>query len=333
MNFEVLFKPGVTRRGAFADRALRMERQHKGWWPFSYALLEDLAADFDSARDEPLLERLYQSQEAGNGIYKITRRGRFTDLDEQLVNDCRSRFSGDQPLRIHDAGCSSGISSLELFELFSRERTVELLATDAFDQITLVSLPGGRWVVSFDAQQRPLQLASRWFVLSARRQSPWRYLVNRLVQTVYQYGVLDRAEKMLQQHVRGGFPDGVRDVSLFHPLVIQRSREKPNFQARRHDIFRPYFPQQHVVRVMNLLTPHHFAAEQVRQGIRACMESLLPGGLLVVGRSIDEEDGRNCVTAYELRQGRLEEVWRLNEGCEIDYAPGAISIHSLSVPK
>ncbi len=71
----LLYKRGVTRRNENAYRCLRLEHEHKGWWPFSYELLADLQADYTSSRDEPLLQRLYASMEAGTGIFKITKRG------------------------------------------------------------------------------------------------------------------------------------------------------------------------------------------------------------------------------------------------------------------
>ncbi len=55
----------------------------------------------------------------------------------------------------------------------------------------------------------------------------------------------------------------------------------------------------HLIRAMNILTLRHMDLEKVQQGWKALCSSLLPGGVLVVGRTRDESDGALLVSAYK----------------------------------
>jgi len=315
LNAGCMLKRGVTERGEFAQRALHMELTHRGWWPFAYTLLADLAEDFTDA-DEALLERIYQSMAAGDGIRKITRRNRFPDLDEMLIDDCSQRFPNTSPLVIHDVGSSNGISSLELFERFRQARPVILHASDYYDRIYLVTIPRSGWTVVFDARQQPLQFVSSYFALSARLPVSWRYPINRIVQR-HVRRFLSTAQELLKLHL-GGQRDlsQVREVSLFHPRAVQSERQNGNFLLRQHNLFDPNPIACHIVRAMNILTLDHFPADRVRVGIEACLKNLQPGGLLLLGRSLDEQDGRVRASAYELRGEMIHEAWNINNGYE-----------------
>ena len=254
---------------------------------------------------------------AGEGVCKITRRNRFPELDRKLVDDCRERFPEARPLVVHDVGCSSAISSLELFDRLKAQRTVEVHASDLFDRLYLVDVPKEAWTVIFDAAREPLQLVNRWFVLSARAPAPWRYPVNRLVQRSASRRLVPLARELLKRHLSGDAEaDVIRAVSLFHPCAVRRASEGSGFILRLHNRVEPNPVGAHVVRAMNVLTTDHFSPERVREGIRSCAANLLPGGLLVLGRSIDEEDGRTRASAYRIGPRSTDEVWRINEGYE-----------------
>jgi hypothetical protein len=63
-----------------------------------------------------------------NGVYKTTHRNRMDDLLPSLVDQARTL---PQPIRVLDAGCSSGISTLELHNaLLGAGLTAETIGTD-----------------------------------------------------------------------------------------------------------------------------------------------------------------------------------------------------------
>jgi len=317
----VLYKHGITAPGPAAERALAAEAAHRGWWPFAYTLLESIGRDYREA-DEPLLERLYQSMAAGEGVFKITRRNRFRDLDERLAQELTGRFPGEDPLIVHDMAASSGITSLDLFRRLSRDRVVTVHATDYFDALWMADLPGERWTVVFDVDRHPLQVVGSGFVISCRQPPPLRYPVNRVLQTWLMKQVVPRAQARLDSGAepdrpRGsGMVAGVRRVPLFHPECVIEARAERGFHLGRHDLFQPNPHPCQVVRILNALTPAHFSPERVTAGIRAGATNLARGGLLILGRSPEDDDSRTRATAFEWTGETLATVWELNGGYE-----------------
>ncbi len=306
----ILWKRGVVQRGEFAVFALEQERQRRGWWPFSYRILRELEERYSPA-DEPLLERLYRSLAAGTGVFKITRRGRFTDFDDRLVTAARTAFPDVPELVVHDMGASSAITSLELFQRFALERNVRLVASDYFDKLTLVTLPNNRWTVTFDAQSQPIQTTGLGTVFGTQPY-PWRYALVRLTQLWVNSSVIPAARSLLKQ----GPADSHQQVSLFHPEAVAQSRSDSRFHLTRHDIFQPNPVHCDIVRAMNVITPRHFTREQTQTAICSSVHHLREGGWLILGRSIDEEDGRLRATVYQLVDGQLTPLWIHHEGYE-----------------
>ena len=320
----ILWKRGVVERGDFARYALEQECQHRGWWPFSYNILQDLEEHY-TPPDEQLLDRLYSSLAAGAGICKITRRGRFEDFDEKIVSSARQEFPQTTELVIHDMGASSAITSLELYLRFAQERGVRFVASDYFDRLSLVSLPQSRWTVTFDSQDRPIQTTGTSTIYGTKLYS-WRYAFLRLVQHWVNWRVIPAAQGIL----RDGPPHAIRRVSLFHPEAVVRSRQDSQFQLIRHNIFNPNPVPCDIVRAMNVMTPKHFTREQTQTAIRASIHHLQEGGWLILGRSIDEEDGRLRASVFELRDESLVPLWHENEGYEWPELVAELRFHATS---
>ncbi len=311
-----MIKFGVTHRGDYARYALDQERQHRGWWPYAYTLLADDSSS-DTQFEEALVTRLYESLAAGDGVYKITRPGRFTTLDEHVAVDCQTRFPNTRPLVVHDIAASNGITSLELYRRLAKDRPVEFHASDYFDQLYLVSPPGSGWTVAFDAHGRPLQLSSERFVLSAYRKEPLRFLVNRLVQSFVWKSALPRAVEQFRRFQAQGQTEGVRAVRLFHTECLQEAdRPGSTFLLHRHDAFAPNPYRCDIVRIMNFLTGGHIPLERIPVGVQSACHGLREGGLLILGRTVDEGDGRIRATVFERRGTALHKAWSMTDGYE-----------------
>ncbi len=68
---------------------------------------------------------------------------------------------------------------------------------------------------------------------------------------------------------------------------------------------------------MNVLNPHYFPADRIKAAVRTLAADLEEGGLLVIGRSVEEEGGTNRATAF-LKQGpRLRPAWDFGAGAEV----------------
>lgn len=314
-----MIKLGVTTRDQ-AERILPKELAHKGWWPFAFTLLEELEEKY-CEQDSALLERIYKGLAAGENVWKITKPNRFEELDEVVNARICQRFDKAQKLVVHDMAASNAVTSLEWYIQLSSLRDVCFRASDYYDHLTIVALPASRWTIVFDVDGRPLQYVGGRFVLSGYRHELWRFPANRLVQAYVRRRIIPEAIDCLNQS--DGRADkldqasGIRHLRLFHPRCIQQARSDGDFHLERHDLFKSDSQPSHVVRVMNALTPHHFSEDQLLCGIRCATKRLHIGGLFVIGRSIDEEDGRPAATVYERSESGLVPVCNVNEGSEL----------------
>lgn len=313
---------GITKRGPIAQKWVERVNKRTGWRPFALTLLEEIQLDYAES-DESLLEAVYANTSGGVGIHKMTRRGRMGELDERIAAEVDLRFADNATVSVHDMACSNAITSLELFQMLSRNRRVLMQATDYFDALWYVRVGESPWTVVFDSDFKPIQFVGRGFVISASHREPYRYLVNCLMREILMRTVLVQAKEALDNRLdRQGqsrsakSTECVRKLQLFHPRCVQFAERCGEFQLGRQDIFSTGGASCHIIRVMNALTLHHFSAERVVAGIRAVAGHLECGGILVLGRSTEEADGASRATAYLWDGIALAPIWAINGGYE-----------------
>jgi hypothetical protein len=309
-----MWKRAVCQWDSQAQAAQREKRGAR----FALTLLEDLQRSYTGTEDG-VLNQLYDQLTVAHGIYKTTRRGRFAEFDKVLVDDVLKRFAGIETLCVHDLAASSGISSLELFRALDASRRVELHFSDLYDRLHVVRVPDSNWDVVFDSAGHALEYVGHGFALSASKGESRRHPVNRLLKRMLDRSLLPRADQLLdlpQIRKGGSSNEHVRDVLLLHPECLRALDEFPNFEFRRHDLFTPLQGRYHVLRAMNIFNPGYFAPEQIAAGVGACAGSLEDGGLFVIGRTIEEEDGRTRATAFERNGKSLSPIWDFNGGAE-----------------
>lgn len=323
----MIWKSSVMRVDERARRLLSRQNAGRGWWPFAYSLLIELQEDW-SPENEGILDRIYRSIRGGDGIYKMTHRNRFPEVDEQIARTAE-RYVGDAPVRIHDAAASNAITSLDLLRRLDEwfiargqpQAPVTMLASDYYDHLDFVTVPGSQWTVAFDVNQQALQVIGRRILLSGVSPPSLRYPINRMAHLIYARRCIEAAAKCLREDI------GVRRVPLFHPEALEVASRDQRFELRQHDVFQPTGEKFHIVRVMNLLTPGHLPESDVLRGVRASKQSLVPGGTFVFGRTMDDDDGRPCVTALEFTSSGPQIAWEVNGGAEnrdliVDYCRG-----------
>lgn len=314
----LLIKRGVCHWNTFACRALERELAHRGWWPFSFELLAELdrvPAEYLDA----LLDRLYRALPGGEKIWKITRRDRFPEVDDALI-DWIVRRPSRSSISIHDMGASNGITSLALFDKVKQFPNVKsVLASDYFDSLTLIEVDGIGWKGFYDTEGRCLQLVGRNFVFSAQQIAPLRYVGNR----VLQHWILRYVEPKLRSARdewlnlrRPPVNANVRQIQLFHPDCVRLSEREPRFHLGRDDVMACADRKWTVVRAMNILTSHHLPFDRLRSGLANIAQRVEHLGVLVLGRNIDEEDGRVCATMFEKHNNSWRIISRLNQGYE-----------------
>lgn len=313
-----MWKTGVVERGLRMDRELSRPSSRR----FALTLLVDLQSSY-TPEDEPLLARIYSQLVVGGDVYKTTRRKRFVELDSRLVEDLAWRFAGARTVMVHDVGASNGVSSLVLLRALRTRIHARVHATDLYDRLYLVKCNRSSWVVTFTADREPVQFVGRHFVLPALERESRRRPLNVLLRWWLRRNLLPSARLVLETTVlsstdeEANGPLGrVLRVPLIHPECLQVLGRDPDFTFARHDLFVPTEERYHVIRAVNVLNPGYFSNERLGQAIRALATGLRPGGLLLVGRTVDEEDGHTRATAFVKMPGRFQLAWELHEGAE-----------------
>jgi hypothetical protein len=209
-------------------------------------------------------------------------------------------------------GASSAITSLELYDCLNHVRPTSVLATDFFDRLDFVTPPESGWTVAFDAEGRAVQAVGYGFALALTGKQPRRYPVNALLARSVAKRIVPTA---LDQYADA---KNRKTLPLFHPLCMQRAAIDQNFSVGRFDVFTASPNRFHLIRAMNCLNRCYFSEVELRKALRLCSNALEEGGLLLVGRSVDEEDGRVTASLYEKIGGKLTRQWDENEGSELN---------------
>jgi hypothetical protein len=278
---------------------------------------DQITADIEAA--------FFLSLKTHNRTFKTTRSGRFSRIDEQMIEILKQ--SRTRIRDVLDVGVSSGITTIELDRaLRAAGYTPRIVATDVvIDAFIVPVFPGCRALVDpcgnilqyelFDTAVRP------W-----RRRLDWidgmiliRHMLNRICGP--------RAMRSLAER------NGVRHVALISPQVSHRS----SVRIVRDDILVPnpqFAGRFDLLRAANIVNRGYFSDDDI-QRILANFRSYLAGSgacLLII-----RTHGRleNHGTLFRLTQdGRLGVVARFGKGSEIEnlvheqdsYESGALSL-------
>jgi hypothetical protein len=306
----LIWKPGVIAYGQEARRKVEREKRREGSWQFSYRLLKTLQNQFAS-EDEELLERLFSSMQAGEGVYKITKRNRFEELDLRILKEA-SQLRGPGRLAMHDGACSSAITSLEFWHRLRSLGDWTLTASDYFTHLWLVEQDG--WTVALDQLGTPIQITGARTVISPSAPISILLPINHLLRTYAKRVIVPRAvERWTKNQSASQLDASIARIPLFHPAAIKEAGLAQGFRLSEHNLFEPLAEKVNILRVMNFLTPNHLSPEKISAAFEAMRQSLATEGLLVVGRTRDESDGALLTTAYrKLANGHLAKLWEMD---------------------
>ena len=249
----------------------------------SYRILKRLTGPLTEA-DETALEALYEQMRAGSA-WKTTYRRRFAPLDDLIAAEVEARFAGG-PISVHDVAASSAITSLELYRLLCVSQQITMRASDLYNEIKIVRV--GPWEGVFDLEGRVLEV-----------RGPFSKFIRRPVRAL--------ARKALNA-------GRAESLSLFHPAARALAEKDPHFQLAREDFFSPSPARYEVVRVMNALVEFNLPRDRIEAALIAIAPTVADGGLLVLGRNADEEDGRVQATIFAKDQGAFSVVSELSDG-------------------
>jgi hypothetical protein len=252
-----------------------------------------------------------------NGTFRTTFRERFRDVDAASMRWMERFFPAGAELRVEDRAVSNGLTSWEwaeqLFAVFPR---AQFEASDILLYLIRLSLPGGETYIA-EPDGRPLQYVKPPFVVSLEHPESRKYPLNRLIaaRAKRQFARLSLPEAWTETSGAAGYQ--VSRISCIHPRAQAFARSNPEFQFRARSVFDAAPGSCHVLRTMNIFNRSYFSAEQLAEGANAAFESLLPGGLWIVGRTL-EEDFSNHATFFRRGESGWEVLERIGAGSEME---------------
>ena len=244
-----------------------------------------------------------------NGTRRTTCRQRMQDVDAATLELLQRWHRPHTHLLIQDRGASSCLTSAELAVcLFRAFPYANLEASDRLLWVFRISLANGKSYI-IEPEGEPLQYTYPPFVVSLNVYKPERSPLRRLIAA--------RGKRLFRQL---GFPKidqtyKVDQISCIHPDAASFSKKDSRFHIRVRSVFEPSSGLD-VLRTMNVLNKDYFPIQKLVEGVHASFQSLKPGGLWIVGRTL--EDQTNHVTFLRRTEKQFEVAARIGKGSEIE---------------
>lgn len=259
-----------------------------------------------SAEEAKIFEDICFTLRTSNGTFRTTYRNRFRDVDKVALRLIQGSFDASTRLRVQDRAVSNGLTSAEWARgLGEHYPTLEFEASDLLIELREWTLPNGDIYIG-EPDGKPLQYIRRPFVVSQDYKESWR---NPLLRWV-----ANRARHRFNRLSSGGYRTA--PISCIHPEA--RELEKSGrFRFEARSIFDRTPKACEVLRTMNILNRSYFSSERLAEAARGIFDSLVPGGIWIAGRTL-EEDFSNHVTFFRRLDDRWEVLERIGNGLEIE---------------
>lgn len=264
--------------------------------------------------DEVAIEMICNAMATGHGLIHRRRTfpRRYDPVNEAILETAKAELPDARPLRVYDVAVSNGVSSLEFFEMLSRDFDPAFWGMDYLDSIKVVG-PFGQWSVIFDNVDRPLQFVGHHFVIPVNERPPARYPINRVLRAWLKGTILPRAQKALQERI---FDSDVRvhKIDAFHPKARAMAEKEPRFRLGQGDMYKPIEDRFDLIRAMSVFS--NLDREQISRAVAALCESLVEGGLFAVGRNRGRGTREIPTTIFRREGERLVALVDLMGGAE-----------------
>ena len=262
----------------------------------SYRLL--LTSIPPSASEIARFEDLMRQIRLPSGIFRTTAPDRFRELDLFLNGVLERSFAPSTSLDVHDWAASDCSTSAAWFQtLRGSFPQARLTASDLSLYLVEARLPGGDSYI-FDAAGEALQYVRPPFVIRMSIPEPRFLLGNRLLQA----RALARLARLREQGLGSvatlefGESDELhqppfvfRKLPMLHPSAEMLRRSSTAFRIERHSVFEPLAQPGDVIRTMNIFNLGYFDPDRLRQGVAGVWRSLRPGGMWIVGRTVQPD--------------------------------------------
>jgi hypothetical protein len=258
--------------------------------------------------------------------YKRTHSGRFSEINNFIIDVIKSHLGVEKIISVHDMAASSGITSWEFFEQLEAEKLkVAFIASDYYTHLFFVRLHNHRWLTVLDSDFNILQYIGYGFVLTNPEANV--YILNNLLLKYLNFSVLPKAQNFLYKVIKNkyeydrfGYKEesgSIQRIPLISPEILKHLDVKNNFKFIRHDLFRECKQKVDIIRTMNILNKTHFSEKQLLKGGKSIINSLNDKGLWIVGENRDNKGDYCEATLYAKSGNRLIHLGDFCGGSEI----------------
>jgi hypothetical protein len=284
-------------------------------------------AELENKDSIQAFEMIIRDLELSSGVCRTTYRGRLQDVDALVGPYLLGSFARQQGLEVHDWAASDGLVSSEwargLFRMFP---SCQFTASDLTLYLVEVCRGNGESYI-FEPSGVPLQYVYPPFVVSFNRRDSPIFFANRLVRMRAEHGAKS-LQRIVSQYRWSDFddpteycvpPDRIRILPLVHPEAHSLHRETKHFRIVPHSVLSPLLEPVHVIRSMNIYHRRYFGDADIAKGAEAVFNSLLLGGMWILGRTVEErKPARNEVSILRKTQSGFQMMCRLNGGSELE---------------
>lgn len=273
-----------------------------------------------------VFEMIVKDLELSSGICRTTCQGRLLDVDRLAAPYIAGLHPAQEYLEVHDWAASDALASCEWAQsLFADNPSCRFTASDV--TLHLVEVSKGSETYIFEPGGALLQYVRPPFVIQLNRSDSWIFPVNRLLRLRASRKAREFRPMLSRCQWKGlndpsVFSNGsaaIRLLPLVHPNALAFQRQTPNFRIAAHSALAPLQKPVDVIRTMNIYNIRYFSDSELAQGARSVFQSLVTGGLWIVGRTVDgETTPRNEVSIFKKTGMGFQSVDRLNGGSELE---------------
>lgn len=274
--------------------------------------------DHPSPEDTQVFEDLSFVFRTANGTFRTSFRNRFQDINKVVLRHLQERFSPNTVLRVQDRAVSHGLTSAEwILNLQPAFPQLTFEASDLMMELLELKLDSGEIYIA-EKDGTALQYIRAPFVVPIHHSDARRFPINQWV--------AGRAKRRLQAlHLPANWTsttsgDGytVRSIPMVHPEMRALVRQHhPQFQFRIRSVFETT-PPHHVIRTLNILHQGYFTPAQLQEAFKAVFNSLEPGGLWILGRTL-EEDLANHASLLLRKPDGWDVLERIGNGADVEH--------------
>jgi hypothetical protein len=218
---------------------------------------------------------------------------------------------------VEDRAVSHGLTACEwATQLLPAFPAAQIEASDLLLELLELSIDGtGVFITEVDGT--PLQYINPPFVVSVYHPESWRNPVRCLVaaRARRRFAAVGLPSGWVNQPARDGYR--IRPIPYIHPEAAALARSDSRFQFRRRSVFERSPEPCQVIRTMNIFNLSYFSKERLQEGFDAIFQSLRPGGIWIVGRTL-EEDLSNHATFFQKGENAWMALDRIGGGWELE---------------